>query len=161
MNQGWFETIIAGTDEENLTYESLDEVTHLDYFVGNPKQTQLTIEKSVTYGTADDLERDFKFQVILDGNTFAGTYKVIDSEGAETEKNTKDSDGYILIGHGDKAVIENINSGTIYSVREVSEESFTVSSEGNAGVLSVDADENVASFVNEKEKGYVRIEKST
>lgn len=158
INQGWFETIIAGTDEDSLTYDALNEECKETYTVFNPGLTSLTITKTVQSGTSDDADKEFRFSATIDGNTFSGEYTV--TRGSTTEvRNTANYDGYIMLKHGEKAVIDGLVDGTLYSVREEPSEGFTTTSTNTIGILSADAKKNVASFVNEKEKGYIRISK--
>lgn len=158
INQGWFETIIAGTDEDSLTYDALNEECKETYTVFNPKYTSLTITKKVQGGVSADTTREFKFSATIDGNTFSGEYTV--TRGSTTEvRNTADYGGYIMLRHNESAVVDGLIDGVIYSVREEPAEGFAITTSNALGILSADATKNVASFVNEKEKGYIKISK--
>lgn len=159
INQGWFETIIAGTDEDNLTYDALNEECRETYTVFNPKHTSLTITKKVQDGVSADTTREFKFSAIIDGHVFGGEYTVTMPDSTTIKRNTANYGGYIMLRHNESAVIDDLVDGVLYSVREEPSEGFTSVGSNTFGILSSDETKNVASFINEKEKGYIRISK--
>lgn len=158
VNQHWVETINAGTDRSNLTYEALNESFGVNYTVNNPKLTDLTIQKTVINGTADDNNREFRFIVNIGGKTYTGEYTHVDANNKRTAKQT-DANGYITLKHGEKAVINNLENGQIYFVREEQTEGFTCSSNGAMGTLLKGTNVNIAKFENKKDSGYLRITK--
>lgn len=158
VNQNWQTTINAGEDKTNLTYEALNESSQLNYAVNNPKLTNLTIQKQVVNGTSDDLKKDFYFTVIIEGKIYEGAYKLIAADGTSTDKNT-DANGRIVLKHGQKAVIEGLEDGQLYIVREEKAEGFTSHITKGMGTIAADAKQNVVTCTNQKELGYVRISK--
>lgn len=158
VNQHWVETINAGTDRSNLTYEALNESFGVNYTVNNPKLTDLTIQKTVINGTADDNKREFRFIVNIGGKPYTGEYTHVNANNTQTVKQT-DASGYITLKHGEKAVIKNLENGQIYFVREEQTEGFTGSSSGAMGTLLKGTNVNIARFENKKDSGYLRINK--
>lgn len=158
--KGWFETIIAGIVEDSLTYDALNEESRETYTVFNPVLTSLTIRKTVKDGIRSDSDRFFKFIAMIDGSRFDGEYKVRNVDDSTfTTRNTSENENYIVLKHNEEAVIDGLVDGVLYSVKELPEEGFVTSGTNVFGTLSVDAEDNIASFVNEKERGYIRIKK--
>lgn len=158
VNQNWQTTINAGEDKTNLTYEALNESSQLNYAVNNPKLTSLTIQKQVVNGSSDDLKKDFYFTVIIEGKIYEGAYKLIAADGTSTDKNT-DANGRIVLKHGQKAVIEGLEDGQLYIVREGKSDGFTSHITKGMGTIAADANQNIVTCTNTKESGYVRISK--
>lgn len=158
INQNWQTTINAGEDKTNLTYEALNESEQLTYAVSNPKLTSLTIEKKVINGTNDDLNREFYFTAIIEGRMYEGSYKLIETDGRSTDKNT-DEKGRIVLKHGQKAVIEGVEDGQLYIVREEKADGFTSHITKGMGTIAADAEQNIVTCTNQKDLGYVRISK--
>ncbi|MCI5533214.1 MAG: hypothetical protein MR440_00420, partial [Firmicutes bacterium] len=158
MNQNWQTTINAGEDKTNLTYEALNETKQLSYAVSNPKLTSLTIQKQVVNGTTADLNKDFYFTAIIEGRLYEGLYKLIGTDGTIIDKNT-DAKGRIVLKHGQKAVIEGLEDGQLYIVREEKADGFTSHITKGMGTIAADAKQNVVTCTNTKESGYVRISK--
>ena len=158
MNQNWQTTINAGEDKTNLTYEALNETKQLSYAVSNPKLTSLTIEKKVVNGTSADLKKEFCFTVIIEGKIYEGAYKLAAADGTSTDKTT-DAKGRIVLKHGQKAVIEGLEDGQLYIVREEKADGFTSHITKGMGTIAADAKQNVVTCTNTKESGYVRISK--
>lgn len=158
VNQNWQTTINAGEDKTNLTYEVLNESEQLTYAVSNPKLTSLTIEKKVVNGTTADLTKDFYFTAIIEGRMYEGKYKLTAADGTSTDKKT-DAEGHIVLKHGQKAVIEGLEDGQLYIVREEKTDGFTSHITKGMGTIAADAKQNVVTCTNTKESGYVRISK--
>ena len=158
MNQNWQTTINAGEDKTNLTYEALNETKQLSYAVSNPKLTSLTIEKKVVNGTSADLKKEFCFTVIIEGKIYEGAYKLAAADGTSTDKKT-DAKGRIVLKHGQKAVIEGLEDGQLYIVREEKADGFTSHITKGMGTIAADAKQNFVTCTNTKESGYVRISK--
>lgn len=158
MNQNWQTTINAGEDKTNLTYEALNETKQLSYAVSNPKLTSLTIEKKVVNGTSADLKKEFCFTVIIEGKIYEGAYKLAAADGTSTDKTT-DAKGRIVLKHGQKAVIEGLEDGQLYIVREEKADGFTSHITKGMGTIAADAKQNVVTCTNTKDSGYVRIKK--
>lgn len=158
INQNWQTTINAGEDKTNLTYEALNEPEQLTYAVSNPKLTSLTIQKQVVNGTTADLNKDFYFTAIIEGRLYEGLYKLIGTDGTIIDKNT-DAKGRIVLKHGQKAVIEGLEDGQLYIVREEKADGFTSHITKGMGTIAADAKQNVVTCTNTKESGYVRISK--
>lgn len=158
MNQNWQTTINAGEDKTNLTYEVLNETKQLSYAVSNPKLTSLTIEKKVVNGTSADLKKEFCFTVIIEGKIYEGAYKLTAADGTRTNKNT-DANGRIVLKHGQKAVIDGLEDGQLYIVREEKADGFTSHITKGMGTIAADAEQNIVTCTNQKDSGYVRISK--
>lgn len=158
IKQNWQTIINAGEDKTNLTYEALNKPEQLTYAVSNPKLTSLTIEKKVVNGTTADLNKDFYFTVIIEGRLYEGLYKLIGTDGTIIDKNT-DAKGRIVLKHGQKAVIEGLEDGQLYIVREEKADGFTSHITKGMGTIAADAKQNVATCTNTKDSGYVRIKK--
>lgn len=158
VNQNWQTTINAGEDKTTLTYEALNKTEALTYAVSNPKLTSLTIEKKVVNGTNDDLNKDFYFTAIIEGKVYVGEYKLIAADGSITNETTDAKDS-IVLKHGQKAVIEGLEDGQLYIVREEKADGFTSHITKGLGTIAADANQNVVTCTNTKESGYVRISK--
>ncbi len=158
VNQNWQTAINAGEDKTNLTYEALNEPEQLTYAVSNPKLTSLTIEKKVINGTNDDLKKDFYFTAIIEGRMYEGAYKLTAADGTIINKAT-DEKGRIVLKHGQKAVIEGLEDGQLYIVREEKADGFTSHITKGMGTIAADAKQNVVTCTNTKDSGYVRIKK--
>ena len=158
VNQNWQTTINAGEDRTNLTYEALNESSQLNYAVKNPKLTNLTIQKQVVNGTSADLTKDFYFTVIIEGRMYEGAYKQTAADGTITDKTT-DAKGRIVLKHGQKAVIEGLQDGQLYIVREAKAEGFSTHISKGMGKIAADANQNVVTCTNTKDSGYVQIKK--
>ena len=158
INQNWQTIINAGEDKTNLTYEVLNETEQLSYTVSNPKLTSLTIQKQVVNGTTADLTKDFYFTAIIEGRMYEGKYKLTAADGTSTDKTT-DAKGRIVLKHGQKAVIEGLEDGQLYIVREEKADGFTSHITKGMGTIAADAKQNVVTCTNTKDSGYVRIKK--
>ncbi len=158
INQNWQTIINAGEDKTNLTYEALNETEQLSYTVSNPKLTSLTIQKQVVNGTTADLTKDFYFTAIIEGRMYEGKYKLTAADGTSTDKTT-DAKGRIVLKHGQKAVIEGLEDGQFYIVREEKADGFTSHITKGMGTIAADAKQNVVTCTNTKDSGYVRIKK--
>ena len=158
INQNWQTIINAGEDKTNLTYEALNETEQLSYTVSNPKLTSLTIQKQVVNGTTADLTKDFYFTAIIEGRMYEGKYKLTAADGTSTDKTT-DAKGRIVLKHGQKAVIEGLEDGQLYIMREEKADGFTSHITKGMGTIAADAKQNVVTCTNTKDSGYVRIKK--
>ena len=158
VNQNWQTTINAGEDRTNLTYEALNESAQLNYAVNNPKLTSLTIQKQVVNGTSDDLKKDFYFTAMIEGKVYVGKYKLIAADNTSADETT-DAEGRIVLKHGEKAVIEGLEDGQLYIVREGKSDGFTSHITKGMGTIAADANQNIVTCTNTKESGYVRISK--
>ena len=158
VNQNWQTTINAGEDRTNLTYEALNESSQLNYAVNNPKLTNLTIQKQVVNGTSDDLKKDFYFTAMIEGKVYVGKYKLIAADNTSADETT-DAEGRIVLKHGQKAVIEGLQDGQLYIVREAKAEGFSTHISNGMGKIAADANQNVVTCTNTKDSGYIQIKK--
>ena len=65
--------------------------------------------------------------------------------------------GDIVLKHGQKAVIEGLEDGQLYIVREEKADGFTSHITKGMGTIAANAKQNVVTCTNTKDSGYVRI----
>ncbi len=103
-------------------------------------------------GTTADLKKDFYFTAIIEGKIYEGKYKLTAADGTSTDKTT-DANGRIVLKHGQKAVIDGLEDGQLYIVREEKADGFTSHITKGMGTIAADAKQNIVTCTNHERFG--------
>lgn len=111
---------------------------------------QLTVKKTVK-GNQGNKASDFKFQIMLTGNSIPKNINVIKNGKADKITLTNGIAEFTL-AHGDEIIFEKVPSQSKYTITELDGESrgYTVNSTNASGILSKNTE---VSFVNTKNVG--------
>ncbi|MDL2300395.1 leucine-rich repeat protein, partial [Clostridiaceae bacterium OttesenSCG-928-D20] len=136
----------AEREESFINTAFIDEINRRDVEIQSETKKhvagvgKLSIAKTVPYGS---YAKEFEFEVIIrddDGRLVDADYDYKKNDGSTGTINPKTSETRIIrLTHGETAVIENIEAGFSYEVREIPDSEYSVNSQSYRGSIQKDS----------------------